>query len=104
MMRLRSPAGLVMLAALAALAIAGLWGVFGGSAESHAATDCRSLARDVLADYQEASSTEITQTQPDDPGWFVKGKHVDNAGRTIRYWECSTKTGEAVITWWSEAA
>lgn len=103
-MRLRSPAGLVMLVALVALAIAGLCGLFGTSAESRAVTDCRNLARDVLAEYQEASSTDIIQKQPDGPGWFVKGKHVDNADRTIRYWECSTKTGEAVITWWSEAA
>ncbi|MGC0252622.1 hypothetical protein [Pseudactinotalea sp. Z1748] len=74
-----------------------------GSSNS-AASECRSLASDRYGGGVERNRfTEITFTDGD----FIKGRigaYVNGDERIVGYWECSTESGSAVITFYSDAA
>lgn len=102
---LRSPAGIVMLIVIGVILASVLWSTLGRSAESKAINDCERTAGFLKADPDEATFTTISWSHEVPGGWEVKGQHREpRQERIIRFWECSTASGEARITWWSKAA
>lgn len=82
---------------MAALTVLALASACGGDS----ASECRRLASDTYG-RGETQFTEVTFTDGD----FIKGRigaYVDGDELTVGYWECSTETGEAAITFYSPA-
>lgn len=99
----RSTTGIAALIVLAVALIAVLWSTVGRSAKDRAIEDCQRLAETTLSAPTETVSTVISDARKSGDGWAVKGQHVAASGEPVRHWECSTASGEAVITWWSVA-
>lgn len=96
---------LIGVAIVAAVSLAGMVActasLYGGS-DSSPASECRSLASDTHGSGH-AQFTEVTFVRDT----FVKGTigaYVNGDERTVGHWECSTETGEPVITFYSPAA